>query len=964
MDERVRTVIDVLRAQPRDIRAYLARPGPDFDNLSSSGVSRLLDLLLSNDPNGEERVAFSNLLHTWDNIKDATWIDGTLRNTAARRSRIHALLRSETELERRIDSLLPFFHLDEPVIVLEQPRDWYNPQDGVRDYYWSTYTRYLGARKGWNARAILSLDNTTRAIVECLANPESRQVYASRGLVMGYVQSGKTANFAGVIARAADAGYRLIIVLAGTWNILRNQTQRRLDKELLGKELLQNDETYIDNLPEDWNEFLEHGFNPAERGHFIWQRLTRPDIDYRRLRQAIDNLQFERRDATRPLYDPLNLHSLPVKLLVIKKNSTILQHLIRDLRLVQNQLAQLPVLVIDDESDQAGINTINPTRREGDHQERTATNERIVELLGLLPRCQYVGYTATPYANALVDPDDPEDLFPKDFIVSLERPAGYMGVTDFFDPDSEYEDLDPADFAHPEIAFVRRVDNPIDGDDEDLMMALRSYVIAGAIKLFRQEKDPLRYTFRHHTMLVHTSARRAQHADISERVRELWDRCAFNSPRGVDALRELWETDYRIVCATQGADEVTPRTFDQLRPCLASCVDRISGTMRFVLVLNSDSEDAPDFTRDSVWKIIVGGNKLSRGYTIEGLTVSYYRRATNTGDTLMQMGRWFGFRPGYRDLVRVFIGVCEGRAQTDLASLFRQVCVMEERFRDEVRRYARLPGAERITPRQIPPLISVSGNLPPTARNKMFNARIVSRNYGGQWSQPTLTAATEESMEQNIVTVGSMLQDANSLGLLTLGGAEGNGRNLNVNSQVFEVTNEQVREFLRAFRWLETDFHHPDRPDDISLQIEFLGRRGHGIRAWLVVAPQMTHDPSFGDEVVLVGNHPAFTVKKRGRVNSRGFQQFGESGHRAVAEYLADLARDAKRHVAQPNADTQSLKDKHRGVFILYPVREEERGPVSIGFEMLYPVNALPHHIGFSVCRRNGAVIVPVDQQG
>jgi hypothetical protein len=141
---------------------------------------------------------------------------------------------------------------------------------------------------------------------------------------MGYVQSGKTANFTGVVARAADAGYRLIIILAGTWNILRNQTQRRLDKELLGKELLQNDESYTLRHPKDWDEFLQHGGDPAELGHFGWQRLTRPDLDFKRLKSAIDNLEFEKRDSALPLYHPNNLHSLRVKLLVVKKHSVII----------------------------------------------------------------------------------------------------------------------------------------------------------------------------------------------------------------------------------------------------------------------------------------------------------------------------------------------------------------------------------------------------------------------------------------------------------------------------------------------------------------------------------------------------------------------------------------------------------------------------------------------------------------
>src|SRR5262249_18805681 len=154
----------------------------------------------------------------------------------------------------------------------------------------------------------------------CLANPEAASAYRTRGLVMGYVQSGKTANFTGVVARAADAGYRLLIVLAGTWNILRNQTQRRFDKELLGKELLQNDENYATGRRPGWGEFLEHGADPRDLGQFTWQRLTRPDIDLRRLKAEIDNLEFERIDRSLPLYHPTNLHALPAKLLVVKKH--------------------------------------------------------------------------------------------------------------------------------------------------------------------------------------------------------------------------------------------------------------------------------------------------------------------------------------------------------------------------------------------------------------------------------------------------------------------------------------------------------------------------------------------------------------------------------------------------------------------------------------------------------------------
>src|ERR1019366_427956 len=257
---------------------------------------------------------------------------------------------------------------------------------------------------------------------------------------------------------------------------------------------------------------------------------------------------------------------------------------------------------------------------------RTATNESIVKLLKLLPRSQYVGYTATPYANALVNPDDPEDLFPKDFIVSLDRPRGYMGVSDFFDPVVDYSDLAKDDFGEPEIAFVRRIDSLRGEDDEDLKQALRSFVLAGALKLYRQAKDPQRYNpehFKHHTMLVHTSSSKGQHASLADQVKELWDQCAFNSPKGLTALGKLWTDDYSKVCAAQSKGEIVPRAFSALKSHLSEAINRIVGDQHFIRVINSDKDEAPDFSAGPIWKIVIGGNKLSRGYTIEGLTISY-----------------------------------------------------------------------------------------------------------------------------------------------------------------------------------------------------------------------------------------------------------------------------------------------------------------------------------------------------
>lgn len=949
--ERIDIALGAMSNTPRNLVAYLKQPGPDIEEATPAVINGMLDLLLSNDPNDLTRLRFSNLLRSWDNTKEATWTAGTARNTAGRRKLIHHLLKSAPLLEQRIDALIPFYPLEEPIIISERHQDWYSPHLGVRDYYWRTYSRYLQEKRGWDDASILTMENTTRAIVECLSNPESKAAYASRGLVMGYVQSGKTANFMGVAARSADAGYRLIIVLAGTWNILRNQTQRRFDKELLGKELLKNDEDYILSPPPDWDEFLEHGTDPLELGHFSWQRLTRPDIDFKRLKSAIDNLEFEKKNKSAPIYDPTNLHVMPVKLLIVKKHSTILANLVKDLKLLRTKLADLPTLIIDDESDQAGLNTFDPKRNSASGNSRPPTNARIVDLLALFPRGQYVGYTATPYANALVDPDDDLDLFPKDFIVSLDRPTGYMGVSDFFDPNTTFDDLDPTDFSQPEIAFIRRVENPLGSDDDDIKAALRSYVLAGAIKLYRHAVGPERYKLnhiRHHTMLVHTSQLKGEHTSLGGRLESLWDQCAFNSPRGMTALEELWNNDHKRVSSAIG-NEVMPASFGTLMPYLSESIKRIEKGTRFFLILNSDSSDAPDFGADSIWKVVVGGNKLSRGYTIEGLTVSYYRRVAGTGDTLMQMGRWFGFRPGYGDLVRTYLGVSEGRTgDIELVSLFKEVCRMEESFREDIKRYVRKPGSHRITPKEVPPLIAISGSLPPTARNKMFNAVVTSKNFGGQRSMLTMAAATPTNLEKNIDTATTLLLKSECLGTRTLSGELSTSRSVKCDAIVLETGTDRIVDFLTAYRWLETDYAYPARPADTNLQIEFLEKKEHGITSWMILAPQRRL--SFGDpfHVSSIGD---LSVKERYRIPNRGFQVFGEPEHRTFAEYFSGIAEE-KNELVKVDHVAKSLWKAHCGVMLLYPVREKQSAQISIGYELFFPKNNLPFDVNFSVRRK------------
>jgi len=600
--------------------------------------------------------ALSDLRHRlalWDNA-DGEWVKGSPRNSQARRQVIYQLLALDEDWTALCEERLQFHPLEEATVIAVKNTPWYTPEvRTARSFYWKAYERQLRANN-WDDDAINQLDQNTNRIVEKLADPRANAAYQSKGLVVGYVQSGKTANFTGLIAKAADAGYRLIIVMAGVLDVLRSQTQRRIDKELIGRELLQ-DEYQTDP---DYDEFVSHGKRPSELSAFDIYRLTGPETDYKSLAYGKEALKFDRKDASLPFWAPENLHPSTARIAVVKKHPAILQKLIADLRALSRDklgasLDQVPVLIIDDESDQASINTAAPSPS-GEVIDRTGTNKAIVGLLSQLPRSQYVGFTATPSANALIDPGAAEDIFPKDFLISLPRPVGYMGVADFYDLDLPSDGTEGPN----QRDFVRGVTGE-DDKESNLRKAIDSYVLSGAIKLFRTNIDPS-LKFKHHTMLVHVSQLQVDQKVLAKMVQSIYGKSGYEGGRGLARLEMLFNSDFAPVYAERGGGLPFPDAFEELTPFIAECLQKIGEPLQAIRIVNTEhKKDTPDFDRQRVWKILVGGAKLSRGYTVEGLTISYYRRRAGASDTLMQMGRWFGFRKGYQDLVRLFIGTDE-----------------------------------------------------------------------------------------------------------------------------------------------------------------------------------------------------------------------------------------------------------------------------------------------------------------
>ncbi|MFG2426339.1 Z1 domain-containing protein [Streptomyces sp. NPDC048590] len=912
---------DVLAAMRRGPKAFakLAFVLSDADEPADTYVGHFHDRIVGAGPGDELTALWHRTLTAWDLAEQADWSDAPAR-TDARRADIYDRLGFGPDLRKALDEAVPVFKEPGATVISKEFTSWYSRDTAAaRAFYWNSYEQML-RRKGWSDSAVASLDEASHSVVERLSDPTRPEAYGARGLVVGYVQSGKTANFTGVTAKAIDAGYRLVIVLGGTLNLLRDQTQRRLDMELIGQENILRgvDPSDTDALvgvdyqdDEDWpGKFVSHGARPSTLGFFDIERFTTRGTDYLGLQSGIRALEFEKQDRTRPLHDPANLHHAAARLMVVKKNKSVLEKLIKDLKKIGPILAEIPTLIIDDESDQASVNTTNPKKWEDGKVERKAINGLISQLLGLLPRAQYVGYTATPFANVFVDPGDEEDIFPRDFLISLPRPTGYMGVQDFHDLESE---------GTAEETHVRGI---YDSTGDRLQEALDSFVLTGALKLYRVDHGVPEGAFRHHTMLVHESVLQSEHAALALRINSMWHRSAYTGQEGHRRLAALLEADFR-----KYADEdlPVPSSYEELKPYVSRARQLINSGGEPVIIVNGATErdyEQPelDFDRTPhVWKILVGGTKLARGFTVEGLTITYYRRPAQQADTMMQMGRWFGFRPNYRDLVRLYIGreVPMGKKKTvDLYEAFEAICRDEETFRTQLTRYSALvDGKPQVTPAQIPPLVSQHLSwLRPAARNKMFNAELVEIRSPGQWVEPTAYPTSAADLRHNaevwLPALNALEQD-NSV-FVTLS-EDDRGSYIRYQAKTAVLAHDQLLGIMSTLVW--------GRPELIEPHLTYLkdkSESGCATDDWVLILPQTSGVTSTAAGIL--GSQP-LTLVQRGR-NTRGvFNRISGVSHRQSAERIAGL-----RAQSEDDPYASRLRQPRRGAVLLYPVVDPELG--------------------------------------
>lgn len=618
-----------------------------------------------------------------------------------------------------------------------EKREWYSNLKIQDNFFWSRYKDYLINHSSISRISINLLDDITLPdIMNCLGNPNDAldKPRLRRGLIIGDVQSGKTATYTGLICKAADAGYKVVILLTGITENLRRQTQERIDEGIVGITLKK--EGKIEKYP--------------------------------RVGVGLDNKQIKATSVTSTLNDfvgncnkiTMSLASNSLVLFVIKKNVSVLQRLFNWLR-EQNidpvkGYVNVPMLLIDDEADNASVNTRK------DETDPTRTNKLIRQICNLFMNSTYVGFTATPFANVFIDPDSVDamqhaDLFPEHFIYALEAPSNYVGADKIFYPEGTFyhnlryiTDITEPDYASEEYkdlvqnnlevlnsgTFYYKHKKEWDGILPDsLRESILCFCLANVVRDLRgQSKEP-------RSMLVNMSRFIHVQKVITGHVAE-WFEAVFNDIRvnfNEDAsknhhlplygeLRSLWEKHFSQV------NDVTFARVSQKATLLAA-LEKIE-----VKMVNGSKQSASLNYKEnpSLRVIAIGGLALSRGLTLEGLMVSYFYRNTATFDVLMQMGRWFGYRRGYEDLFQIWTSHTS-------ALWYAEVAKASAELKNDIREMF----DQQLTPKDFG--IKVRDNcdeLQITASNKMRTA--VSKDmmysfYGNIYDTPYITSKIEHN---------------------------------------------------------------------------------------------------------------------------------------------------------------------------------------------------------------------------
>ncbi len=854
------------------------------------------------------------------------------------------------------------------VLTLQTDEDGWEPwlsksKAKIAWKHWERYRTYLLQQNNLPKPVVDAIDEVTDETLGNLTDPTASGSWDRRGMVVGHVQAGKTTNYAGLICKAADAGYKVIIVLTGFHNNLRTQTQIRLEESFVGYDITASQEgeprvaVGVGQVSSDPSLLVDTITNRSEKGDF---------------NRTVAN-HFSMNPGGRPL------------VFVTKKNASVLKNLVRYLEYVHNDkdtdgrhhISDIPLLLIDDEADQGSVDTkkmdFDVEGEPNPEHDPTTLNRLIRKILFIFTQSAYVGYTATPFASIFIHNEATskkygEDLFPRSFITVMPTPSNYIG------PDTVFGLIDgDGETRQPGLPIVRLINDYADsvslnekagwmppkhnkhhtvlynGNNKvppSLREALMAFVIGCTVRVVRgQEK-------KHNSMLIHVT----RFIDVQEQVynqvnnlmRDMQQILLYGEEGSKAALlkemEQLWINDF-IPTNQEISDELCPEQSWAVvsEKVLASAqsikVRRINGTAGDVL-------DYEQHKKTGLNVIAIGGDKLSRGLTLEGLSVSYFTRPSRMYDTLMQMGRWFGYRDGFVDVCRLY-------APRSLVEWFEHITDAS----DQLRREFVLMCEMGETPATYGQRVRTHPVLMVTSQVKMRHTTELTCSYQGAISETIVYSREKRDVELNYTAGQKLISKIDSY-------ANRQQRPLRIaetkeTSGKYIWTGIDTNDILDFLRTYKTPLHHARRVNADLLAQYIQNQIDNGdLNNWSVLIAGK--DPSSGESVCISkfktglltrANHPVLSKKPDSeplvyRIR-RLVSPSDESWDLTDLQYQQALdITDVKRSTRPGGEEIRVSRFKSNALLILYPLEnqewtapDEETDVCYLGFAISFPGN-------------------------
>lgn len=830
---------------------------------------------------------------------------------------------------------------------------WLNERrDDISWKLWERYRSFM-IRQQLPQPAINSLDRITDRVLDLCGDPARGGSFDRRGMVVGDVQSGKTGNYTGLICKATDAGYKVVIVLTGLNNNLRSQTQIRLDEGFLGKISVPIGETssrVVGAGQIDPSAIVDYATNRTEKGDFNRKASS----------------QFGIHPGGRPL------------LLVIKKNSSVLNAILEWIRLTANSndhgrpyFTGIPLLVIDDEADNASVDTRQQSFSGGiadpDHKP-TVINAKIRQIIGSFDQVSYVGYTATPFANIFIHPDaetgkDFQDLFPRDFIINLPAPDNYVGASRIFGhahEGSDGGDIDDRVNGLPELIIpiedhaeslsrqetqgwmppIHKVFHVplMDGEDTiptSLLIAMRCFALVIAARRVRGQSKA------HNSMLIHVTRFQAVQKRVVAQVQAALDAIVndirYGGKDGLAPFKALWESEFEPATVALDFDDCPVVAWQDLQVALRATASSIG-----VREINGSSADVLDYDlhKDHGLNLIaVGGDKLARGLTLEGLSTTYFLRGSTMYDTLMQMGRWFGYRQGYLDLCRLF-------TTQDHIDWYGHIA----HANDELRREFDRMEAINASPTLFGLRVRAHPSLTVTSRAKMRHGTQLQVSFAGDISETTVFSTARRVLERNFEAASDFLGRMGGDGIIHIPDPEqqrpGGRLNRWKGSHLWTgVPADHVLFFLDRFSTHE-DAARANAPvlaryireqvrrgELIDWNVLLLGGDGEEVTLgpWTVNAPIRQPKGGYGDDLSrprTIQPGERFVIRRLLNPRDEGVDLNADAWASAFADTLQAPSKKKRESDKAPDGPTgfflRRYRPATRGLLLLYPLARRQ----------------------------------------